>query len=163
MPPLSMNALALPRVADAPPLLARTASNHAAISFAISTPLSQVYERWLEYVGFPRFMRGLEAEEADEGAWRLHLNGSSALWEAEVMERLPQARIAWESVSRRPAPNSGSVTFRASGESRTQVTIAVEFSLSRGVMPGTDPLAGLAMKLERELLKFAAFAKIEKR
>lgn len=161
-----MNALLLPAVADAPlfrPIAPRT-SNHAAISFAIAAPLDVVYERWLQYPGFPHFMRGDgsgDPEEQGRITWRIRIHDRESPWEAESSEQIPLERLAWKNVSGRPSRNSGSVTFHPSGAERTRVTISIEFELSRWGTPGPDPLGALASRLERNLMKFAEFAVAE--
>jgi uncharacterized membrane protein len=158
-----MNALAISPEAEAAAFqtLVPRASNHAAISFTIAAPLAKVYARWLQYQGFPHFMRGREEGEEENGriTWRIRMDDVESPWEAEVSEEVPQQRIAWKNVFGRPSRNSGSVTFRAVGENRTQVTIAIEFELSGGGEAGADPLAPLATRLERNLVNFAEFAK----
>jgi uncharacterized membrane protein len=158
-----MNALALSPEAEAASLqsLVPRASNHAAISFTIAAPLAQVYARWVQYQGFPHFMRGMEEGEEENGriTWRIRVDDVEGPWEAEVSEQVPQERIAWKNIFGRPSRNSGSVSFRAVGENRTQVTLAIEFEFSGAAETGQDPLAPLATRLERTLVNFAEFAK----
>lgn len=158
-----MNALALSQEAEAASLqtLVPRASNHAAISFTITASLAKVYARWLQYQGFPHFMRGKDEGEEDNGriTWRIRMDDVESPWEAEVSEEVPEQRIAWKNEFGRPSRNSGSVTFRAVSENRTQVTLAIEFELSGGRESGQDPLAPLATRLERALVSFAEFAK----
>jgi len=159
-----MSSLALPAVADAPafrPVNSR-ASNRAAISFIIAAPLARVYDRWLQYPDFPHFMRSTDGEESQENSritWRIRMEDFDTPWEAEVTEQLPAERIAWKNIYGRPTPNSGSVTFRAISEIRTQVTLAIEFEFASFGVSAPDPVAALASRLERNLVKFGEFAR----
>jgi uncharacterized membrane protein len=137
-------------------------SHHTAVSVSVAAPLAKVYERWLQYPGFPHFMRGSGGEDPEDNGritWRIMLHGVKSAWEAEVCEEIPGERIAWKNINGRPARNSGHVCFRAISADRTQVTLAIEFQFS-GVTPEVpDPLAALASRLERSLMSFAEFAR----
>jgi uncharacterized membrane protein len=87
-------------------------------TLAVNCPKEQAYAFWRNLTNLPRFMEHLEAVEIRDGE-RSHWTarapaGGTVEWDAEMVEDVPNERIAWRSVEGADVPNRGSVEF-ASG------------------------------------------------
>ncbi len=57
--------------------------------------------------------------------WRADVAGKEEEWDAEITEQIPDKRIAWRSTS--GIPNAGVVTFHRLSDSKTRVTLQMEY------------------------------------
>ena len=81
----------------------------------VEVPLRAAYNQWTQFEEFPRFMDGvLEVRQLDDRRLqrRARVGGQEKTWEAEIIEQVPDDRIAWR--ARSAAANAGVVTFRRS-------------------------------------------------
>ena len=68
-------------------------------------PLREVYNQWTQFEDFPRFMEGvLEVRQLDDKRlhWRAKVGGSEKEWEAEIVDQVPDRRIAWKNLRGAP-------------------------------------------------------------
>jgi uncharacterized membrane protein len=93
-------------------------------SIEVDVPVDVAFERWSRFTELPRFMLGVqEVEPLDDGRlrWVGEFCGERLEWFAEVTERTPDRALAWESEG---GPiRAGRVTFEASGDESTKVTL----------------------------------------
>ena len=81
-------------------------------SIVVDCPVRTVYNQWTQFEEFPRFMEGVEEVRQLDDAhqhWRAVVGGKTKEWDAELVEQVPDQRIAWRSTS--GAPNAGTVSF----------------------------------------------------
>jgi uncharacterized membrane protein len=93
-------------------------------SIDVHAPIDTVYEEWLDLEAFPRFMeRVKEVRRQPDGTylWRADVGGREASWLAEVVDAVPNERIAWRSVDGRGG--AGEVTFLRMQDTTTTVTL----------------------------------------
>jgi uncharacterized membrane protein len=97
-------------------------------SIDVDVPIRTAYNQWTQFEEFPRFMEGVkEVRQLDDKRlhWRAEIAGKEVDWDAEITEQVPDQRVAWTSIT--GTSNAGSVTFRASGPSRTRVTLRLDY------------------------------------
>lgn len=105
----------------------------------INRPQDEVYRYWRDLEDLPRFMFHLQSVEAT-GDGRSHwvargLAGRTVEWDAEIVEDVPNERIAWRSLEGAPIGNSGVVRFRpAPGERGTEVAVDLEYATPAGAV-----------------------------
>src|SRR5688572_17923910 len=130
----------------------------------IRAPVAAVYEQWLRFEEFPRFMKGVkEVRRLDEQRlfWRVEILGQDIEWEARVTETSPQRRIAWESVTGHP--NRGSVEFTATDSSHCLVKLTVEYQPLGMAETIGDAFGVLVPRVERDLMDFRDFMERQNR
>lgn len=103
--------------------------------FEVQAPISRVYAYWRDFSNFPEFMPDVKQVEVT-GPQRSHWEvagplGTTARWDAEIIEDVPNERIAWRSTEDSKVSNEGFVQFEDRG-----LTTGVEISLRY------DPPAG---------------------
>ena len=105
----------------------------------VDAPVEEVYNYWRNFTNFPNFMPNVkEVTPVSGDDTRTHWKvdgplGASAEWDAEIVEDVPNEKIAWKSVEGSRVANSGVVRFDERGE-QTSIEVAIEY----------DPPAGQA-------------------
>lgn len=94
----------------------------------VDAPISTVYNQWTQFEEFPRFMEGVdEVRQLDDTRlhWVASFGGSQHEWDAQIVEQVPDQRVAWGNVDGKD--NAGVVSFEPLGENRTRVTVELDF------------------------------------
>lgn len=104
--------------------------------FTIDRPAAECYAAWRDLENLPAIMSHLREVEVIDGRrsrWHAHgPGGTSASWEAELIDDTPGRRIAWRSVGG-DAPNAGSVTFApAPDDLTTELRVEMEWAPPAG-------------------------------
>jgi uncharacterized membrane protein len=97
-------------------------------SIEVNVPVSTAYNQWTQFEEFPKFMEGIEAvEHLDDTRlrWAAQISGERREWQAEIVEQIPDQRIAWRAVDGN-GPN-GLVTFEPLGEDTTLITVEMSY------------------------------------
>ncbi len=97
-------------------------------SVDVNVPVSTAYNQWTQFEDFPKFMDSVhEIRQLDDTHlhWRADVAGKEEEWDAEITEQIPDKRIAWRSTS--GIPNAGVVTFHRLSDSKTRVTLQMEY------------------------------------
>jgi uncharacterized membrane protein len=118
----------------------------AAQYFEVEAPVAQVYAYWRDFSNFPAFMPDVE-EVRVTGPTTSHWKvtgplGKSVEWDAEIVEDIPNQRIAWRSIGDSQVDNAGAVRFDDRG-GRTNIEVSLEY----------HPPGGKAGELVAELVK----------
>jgi uncharacterized membrane protein len=101
----------------------------------------EVYAFWRNFENLPRFMAHLEAVHTF-GDHRSHWvakapGGTTAEWDAEVVDEIPGRMIAWRSLEGAEVDNSGCVRFeRATGGRGTVVNVELRYNPPGGAIGG---------------------------
>lgn len=104
----------------------------------IDLPLHDVFEPWLRCETYPLFIAAaVEVVQLSSTVfrWRVAFEGMEREFDAMIMERLTQRRLAWRSLG--PRVHAGSVSFEALGERRTRVELSMEWD--HRLLTGTVP------------------------
>ena len=107
----------------------------AAQYFEVEAPVEQLYAYWRDFSHFPAFMPDVE-EVTVTGPTTSHWKvtgplGKSVEWDAEIVEDLPNQRIAWRSVGDSQVDNAGAVRFDDRG-GRTNIEVSLEYNPPAG-------------------------------
>jgi uncharacterized membrane protein len=118
----------------------------AAQYFEVEAPVAQVYAYWRDFSNFPAFMPDVQ-EVTVTGPSTSHWKvsgplGKSVEWDAEIVEDIPNERIAWKSVGDADVDNAGAVRFDDRGAT-TNIEVSLEY----------NPPGGKAGELVAELVK----------
>lgn len=114
---------------------------HAKSAITINRPPEEIYRFWRDFTNLPRFMSHLE-EVRITGERRSHWRargpaGVRAEWDAEIIEDVPNERIAWRSLEGADVANSGLVTFRPGPGGRgTEVRVELRYAPPGGAIGG---------------------------
>jgi len=97
-------------------------------SIDVSVPVSTAYNQWTQFEQFPKFMEGVESvTQIDDThlGWAAEIGGAHREWQAEIVEQVPDQKIAWRATSGN-GPN-GLVSFEPLGPDSTLVTVEMSY------------------------------------
>ena len=118
----------------------------AAQYFEVQAPVEQVYAYWRDFSNFPAFMPDVQKVTVTgptTSHWKVSGPlGKSVEWDAEIVEDVPNQRIAWRSIGDADVDNAGAVRFDDRGTS-TNIEVSLEY----------HPPGGKAGELVAELVK----------
>lgn len=96
----------------------------------IAAPPARVYELWRDPTAFPDFMPDVKAVEDRGETWHWEVEGpvgTSVEWDTEIVEDVPDERLAWKSVGDGQVKTSGAVRFD-DRDGETDMEYAMEFA-----------------------------------
>jgi uncharacterized membrane protein len=127
-------------------------------SITVEVPLSRAYNQWTQFEEFHLFMEGVkEVKQLDDKRlhWKAEIAGKTKEWDAEIIEQVPDQRIAWRSTD--GAKNSGTVTFTSSGVNQTKVVLHLEYDPEGVVENVGDALGVVSTRVAGDLKRFKEF------
>ena len=123
---------------------------HVTTSVDVEVPLRTAYNQWTQFTSFPRFMTGVIAvRQLDDRhtRWVAEIAGARREFDAEIVEQVPDERIAWRSTGGEVRhTGAGSVDPLDEGHTRVTVDLAWE---AKGLLE----LAGGAVGVDRLQIK----------
>ena len=135
----------------------RLSNNLSAVeeSIEVNVPVSTAYNQWTQFEDFPKFMENVrEVRQLDNKHlhWRATVAGKEVEWDAEIVEQIPDKRIAWRSIS--GPPNAGAVSFHKISPNTTRVTLKIGYEPEGAVEQVGDALGAVRMEARSSLLRF---------
>ena len=97
-------------------------------SIEVNVPVSTAYNQWTQFMDFPTFMTGVrEVRQLPTHIhWRAVVGGKEQEWDSEIIEQIPDKRIAWHSTD--GANNAGVITFHKISDSTTRITLQMDYA-----------------------------------
>src|SRR5512142_2810989 len=89
-------------------------------SIEVAVPVRMAYNQWTQFEEFPHFMSGVhEVRQLDDRRlrWIAEIAGVRREWEAEIIEQVPDQKVAWAATE--GATNAGAMFFTPFGADRT--------------------------------------------
>ena len=124
-------------------------------SLQVDVPVSKAYDQWTRFEDFPQFMGGVtEVRRLDDRRlhWVAEIAGVRREWDAAVLERLPDQRIAWAATG--GATNAGAVRFEPAGVDSTIVHLSMEYEPEGVVEQVGDKLGIVERQVKSDLQRF---------
>jgi uncharacterized protein YndB with AHSA1/START domain len=128
----------------------------------VDQPVSTVYNQWTQFEDFPQFMGGIrQVQQLDDKRlhWVAEIAGVKREWDAEILEQVPDQKIAWAATE--GATNAGAVYFTPVGAGRTSVRLSLEYEPEGLVEKAGDALNIVEKRAEADLEKFKSFIESE--
>ena len=128
-------------------------------SIEVRCPVRTVYNQWTQFEEFPQFMAGVkEVRQLDDTHvhWHAEIWGKDKEWDAEIVEQVPDQRIAWRSTTP-DAPNAGMVRFEPLSADRTRVRLTMDYEPQGAVENLGDALGVLSARVESTVKDFKKF------
>ncbi len=130
-------------------------------TLTIRAAIEDVFDLWLHCERFPLFMDHLRRVEVlGEGRYRWIVRGPAGVsvsWEADIVDLVPERRIAWASLPGSMVASEGAVQFDATPDGSTRVTIKLAYNPPGGVLGhALASLLGAAPKrlMDEDLVRF---------
>jgi uncharacterized membrane protein len=127
-------------------------------SIDVDVPVRTAYNQWTQFEEFPRFMDGVrEVHQVDDRHldFRADVGGREMAWKAEISEQIPDARIAWHSIT--GPRNAGVVTFHRLTDDKSRVMLQMQYE-PEGVVENVGDFIGvMSSRVSGDLERFKAF------
>lgn len=124
----------------------------------VDVPLHVAYNQWTQFEAFPEFMEGVESvKQLDDKRlhWVAEIAGKRREWDAEIVEQLPDKKIAWRSTS--GEIHAGTVAFRDVNPDTTEVVLRMEFDPKDFPEKAADALGMIRRRVTGDLERFKKF------
>ncbi|MCC7206424.1 MAG: SRPBCC family protein [Anaerolineae bacterium] len=130
-------------------------------AITIGRPRAELYAFWRDFTNLPRFMDNVEAVEIlDEMRSRWTVKGPAGTtlsWDAEIVNDVPDEKIAWRSLDNAQIANAGTVEFKDAPAGRgTEVHVVMEYAPPAGQLgalvaraTGREPKTQVRQELRR--------------
>ena len=128
-------------------------------SIEVRCPVRAAYNQWTQFEEFPRFMTGVkEVRQLDDTHlhWHAEIWGKDKEFDAEIVEQVPDQRIAWRSTTP-DAPNAGSVRFEPLAADRTRVRLTMEYEPQGAAEKIGDAVGILSKRVQTTIEEFKKF------
>ena len=128
-------------------------------SIEVAVPVAAAYNQWTQFEEFPRFMGGVERIEQRTPTlthWVTKVDGVSREFDAEVVEQIPDERVAWTTVAG-DVHQAGVVTFHRLDEGRTKVMLQMEHEPHGAVEATADKLGVVKRQVTQDLKRFKTY------
>jgi uncharacterized membrane protein len=115
-------------------------------SIDVEVPATTAYNQWTQFEEFPRFMEGVESvRQIDDRTlrWKASIGGVAKEWTARITEQTPDKRIAWTNTE--GARNAGVVTFHRISDTKSRVTLQLDYE-PEGVVENLGDLLGVVSR-----------------
>jgi uncharacterized membrane protein len=124
-------------------------------SIDVDVPVSTAYNQWTQFEEFPKFMEGVDSVKQIDDThlkWIAEVGGKRREWQAEIVEQVPDRKIAWRSLDEN-GPN-GIVEFEQLGEDKTLVTVEMAYD-AEGLTEQLGSAIGMdSRQVKRDLERF---------
>ena len=124
----------------------------------LRVPVRTAYNQWTQFETFPQFMEGVKEVRQLDAAhlhWRAEIGGKEESWDAEIVEQVPDHRIAWRSTT--GAPNSGSVDFEMIDDGNRKVVLTLDYE-PQGLAENVGSALGFDdRRVQKDLENFKRF------
>jgi uncharacterized membrane protein len=130
-------------------------------SVDVAVPAEVAYDQWTQFEDFPEFMHRVERiEQKDDETvvWHENVWGVRRSWEAQIVEQVPDERIAWRSDSR--GGHSGVVTFHELSDRLTRVELNVDLQPQGLFEKMASGMRFHRRALKTDLQRFKAFVEM---
>ena len=124
----------------------------------VDVPVRVAYDQWTQFESFPEFMDGVKrvVQQGDKALeWTAQIMGKENTWTAEIVEQVPDQRIAWRSTS--GAPNAGIVSFQPTGDNATRVTLRIDAEPQDPIEKAGDFLGFLDRQVKGDVERFKEY------
>ena len=108
-------------------------------SIVVKVPIADVYERWLAFEDYPKFITAIKRVrklDANHFVASLGFNGRQYETTLEMMLCVPERRLAWRTLADHRAPDhfaAGVVSLASLSDQTTGVTLKLTSSFGGGV------------------------------
>lgn len=133
--------------------------NDVTKSVDVHVPLRTAYNQWTDVESFPHFMSGVIAVRRVDDRhthWVTEVGGARREFDAEIVEQLPDERIAWRSVDG-DVRHGGVVTFEPISDRETRVTVDLAWEPG-GLLEKAGGAVGLdRLQIQADLDRFRQY------
>jgi uncharacterized membrane protein len=127
-------------------------------SIDVNVDVTTAYNQWTQFESFPQFMENVRSvHQLDDRRlhWVAEISGETKEWDAEIVEQIPDQRIAWSSIS--GEANGGVVTFQSLSDTSCKVHLRMDYEPQGMMEKAGDALGIVDRQVRGDLERFKEF------
>ena len=132
-------------------------------SVEVEVPVHTAYNQWTQFEEFPNFMEGVERiTQIDDrhNHWSTKIGGVRREFDTEIVDQLPDERIAWRSTGG-DTKQKGVVSFQRLDERHTRVELVMDVEPSGAAEKTADATGLIDRRVKGDMRRFKDY--IERR
>ncbi|MFG2888489.1 SRPBCC family protein [Streptomyces sp. NPDC048248] len=132
-------------------------------SVEVEVPVHTAYNQWTQFEEFPNFMEGVERiTQIDDrhNRWSTKIGGVRREFDTEIVDQLPDERIAWRSTGG-DTKQKGVVSFQRLDERHTRVELVMDVEPSGAAEKTADATGLIDRRVKGDMRRFKDY--IERR
>jgi uncharacterized membrane protein len=125
-------------------------------SVEVEVPVHTAYNQWTQFEEFPNFMEGVERiTQIDDrhNHWSTKIGGVRREFDTEIVDQLPDERIAWRSTSG-DTKQKGVVSFQRLDEQHTRVELVMDVEPSGAAEKTADATGLIDRRVKGDMRRF---------
>jgi uncharacterized membrane protein len=125
----------------------------------VEVPVSTAYNQWTQFEDFPNFMEGVEeVTQLDDrhNHWTTKIGGVRREFDTEIIDQLPDERIAWRTTSG-DTRQKGTVRFQRVDDTHTRVELVMEVEPSGTAEKAADVLGTIDRRVKGDVRRYKEY------
>ncbi|URM88783.1 SRPBCC family protein [Streptomyces sp. MRC013] len=125
----------------------------------VEVPVRTAYNQWTQFEEFPKFMEGVEeVTQLDDrhNHWTTKIGGVRREFDTEIIDQLPDERIAWRTVSG-DTQQKGVVSFQPVDETHTRVELVMDVEPTGLAEKAADMTGTIDRRVKGDMRRFKEY------
>ncbi|KUH36960.1 MULTISPECIES: SRPBCC family protein [Streptomyces] len=125
----------------------------------VEVPVRTAYNQWTQFEEFPNFMEGVEeVRQVDDkhNHWTTKIGGVRREFDTEIIDQLPDERIAWRTVSG-DTQQKGVVSFQRVDDTHTRVELVMDVEPTGMVEKAADLTGTIDRRVKGDMRRFKEY------
>lgn len=125
----------------------------------VEVPVRTAYNQWTQFEEFPNFMEGVEeVRQVDDrhNHWTTKIGGVRREFDTEIIDQLPDERIAWRTVSG-DTQQKGVVSFQRVDETHTRVELVMDVEPTGLAEKAADMTGTIDRRVKGDMRRFKEY------
>ncbi|MFP1624343.1 SRPBCC family protein [Streptomyces sp. 5K101] len=125
----------------------------------VEVPVSTAYNQWTMFEEFPNFMEGVEqVTQVDDrhNHWTTRIGGVRREFDTEIIDQLPDERIAWRTISG-DTKQKGMVSFQRLDDTHTRVELVMDVEPGGMVEKAADMTGMIDRRVKGDMRRFKEY------
>jgi uncharacterized membrane protein len=125
----------------------------------VDVPVHTAYNQWTQFEEFPNFMEGVEqVTQVDDihNHWTTKIGGVKREFDTEIVDQLPDERIAWRTVSG-DVKQMGMVRFQSLDNAHTRVELVMDVEASGAAEKAADAVGMIDRRVKGDMRRFKEY------
>lgn len=124
----------------------------------VNVDVTTAYNQWTQFESFPLFMEDVRTvHQIDDRRlhWVAEIGGETKEWDAEIVEQIPDQRIAWSSIG--GEPNGGVVNFQSLSDTSCRIHLRMDYAPQGTKEKAGEVLGVVNREVSGDLERFRRF------
>ncbi|WP_031074184.1 SRPBCC family protein [Streptomyces sp. NRRL S-118] len=125
----------------------------------VEVPVHTAYNQWTQFESFPEFMEGVEeVRQLDDrhNHWVTKIAGVQREFDTEIIDQLPDERIAWRTTSG-DTKQKGMVSFQRLDDTHTRVELVMDIEPSGAAEKAADMTGTIDRRVKGDMRRFKEY------